>query len=65
MLQQRNVQPSFSPGHLSCNRAKKDGMWRFCIDYKKLHLVIHQDTYLLPRVDEILESLASLLTSPP
>ena len=37
---------------------KKDGTWRFCIDYRKLNAVTHQDAYPLPRVDETLQSLA-------
>ena len=37
---------------------KKDGIWRFCIDYQKLNAVTHQDVYPLPRVDENLQLLA-------
>ena len=37
---------------------KKDGTWRFCIDYWKSNAVTHQDAYPLPRVDETLELLA-------
>ena len=38
--------------------AKKDGSWRFCIDYRKLNSVTHRDAYHLPRIDAILDSLA-------
>ncbi len=36
---------------------KKDGTICFCVDYRKLKDVTHQDTYLLPRIDDILEAL--------
>jgi len=37
---------------------KKDGSWRFCVDYRKLDSVIIQDAYSLPRIDESLDALA-------
>jgi len=37
---------------------KKNGSWRFCVDYLKLNSVTIQDAYPLPRIDESLDALA-------
>ena len=37
---------------------KKDGSLRMCVDYRELNQRTIKDSYALPRVDEILESLA-------
>ena len=36
---------------------KKDGTWRFCVDYRKLNAVTLKDAYPLPRVDDSLDAL--------
>ena len=37
---------------------KKDGSFRFCVDYHKLNKVTLNDAYTLPRVDDTLHTLA-------
>lgn len=37
---------------------KKDGKYRFCVDYRKVNSVTKNDAYPLPNIAEILESLA-------
>ena len=36
---------------------KKDGTMRFCVDYRKLKAATVRDSYLLPRMDECIDSL--------
>ena len=58
MLKQRVIResssPSFSPVLLV---KKRDGTWRFCVDYRKHNAITHKDAYPLPRINETLESL--------
>ncbi len=36
---------------------KKNGRWRFCVDYRDLNLETVKDVYNLPRMDDILERM--------
>lgn len=36
---------------------KKDGNWRFCVDYRKLNDLTAKDVYPLPRIDDVLDAL--------
>ena len=37
---------------------KKDGRVRFCVDYRKLNSITYKGTYPLPRIDNMLDTLA-------
>ncbi|XP_058864420.1 uncharacterized protein LOC131706752 [Acipenser ruthenus] len=37
---------------------KKDGKWRFCVDYRRVNDVTEKDSYPLPRIDESLDLVA-------
>ena len=38
---------------------KKDGMVRFCVDFKKLNNVAKFDAYPMPRVEEMIETIGT------
>ena len=66
MLQLGVVRPSHSPWSSPIVMVrKKDGSWRFCVDFRKLNAVTHRDAYPLPRIDATLDTLhgAKLFTT--
>jgi hypothetical protein len=58
MLQQRLIQPSTSPWSFPVLVIKKkNGKFRFYVNYKPLNDITKKDNYSLPRINEMLDAL--------
>lgn len=57
MLDGGVIRESSSPWAAPIVLIKKDGSWRFCVDYRKLNSAMHKDAYPLPCIEESLTSL--------
>jgi len=59
MLKAGVIEPSCSPWTSNIVVVtKKDGILRFCVDYRKLNSVTRRDAYPLPRIDSCLDALS-------
>nr|GBN64312.1 Transposon Ty3-I Gag-Pol polyprotein [Araneus ventricosus] len=59
MLKEDVIQPSDSPWSYPVVLVKKkNGEWRFCVDYRRLNKITKKDVYPLPRIDDALDCLA-------
>jgi hypothetical protein len=60
MLDAGIIQPSRSPLSFPVVQVpKKNGTRRFCVDFRKMNIITQQDCYPLPRIDDILDRLAT------
>lgn len=58
MLEKGVVRESISPWSSPVVLVRKrDGSWRFCVDYRKVNAATKKDVHPLPRVDDVLDML--------
>ncbi|UYV63892.1 K02A2.6-like, partial [Cordylochernes scorpioides] len=58
MLQEGVIRASSSPWAFPVILVRKrDGNWRFCVDYRKLNSITVKDVYPIPRIDDVMDTL--------
>lgn len=58
LLQEQKIRPSNSPyGAPVVLPLKKNGQYRFAVDYRRLNKITRKDGYPLPRIDDLLDQI--------
>jgi len=62
MLSKFIMQPNQSPFTFAVLLVKKDGTWRFCLDYRQLNSHIIKNKFSIPIIEDLLDELSGATT---